>query len=109
MVTIDDLEKMALELRSFDDGLKKISHYKVNQKTYKLMKTIDSSGIVYHAEIDALLLNGKPVLIDNELEDGIATYQRKESESIKAVNIYSSNKILVKPRRIEPVGLISLI
>ena len=100
---------MSLELDAVNKALEKVSHYKVNQKIYELMKTIDIGGIVYHARLDALLLNGKPVFIDNDLEDGIATYQRKESKPNKVINIYSANKILVRPRRIEPIAFIDVI
>ena len=109
MITINDLQRMALELNAVNKALEKVSHYKVNQKIYELMKTIDNGGIVYHARLDALLLNGKPVFIDNDMEDGIATYQRKESEDNKPINFYNANIMTVRPRPIEPIAFIDVI
>lgn len=105
----NDMPRFGCVLDPLDEPLQKTSHYEVNRKIYELMKNAKHEDIAYYAQVDTLVLNGKPVFIDNELEDGIATYQRKESEPIKVVNIYSANKILVGPRRIEPISFIGLI
>lgn len=109
MVTIEDLHKMALELRSVDDALKKVSHYKVNRKIYDFMKTLEHEDIIYHAGFDALLLNKKPVYIDDSLEDGIATYKHKEESDNELINIYTSNMPMVVPRLVQPIVLSGII
>ena len=100
---------MALELESINTALEKISHYKVNRKIYDLMKTIDNVDIIYRAEFDALLLNGKPVFVDNELKDGIDTYEYKEPEINKPINTFDANIIAVRPLPIRPITIIGLI
>lgn len=109
MTTIDELQRMALELEPANKALKKVSHYKVNRKIYELMKNTEHDGIVYHARFDALLLNGKPVFIDKDLEDGIATYNHKETNDNKTINLYSANMLTVRPRPIEPIDFIDII
>jgi len=69
------------------------------------MKNIEHSNIIYHAQIDTLVLNGKPVFIDNELQDGIATYKHKEPESNEPINLYSPNMMTVRPIRVTPMQL----
>ena len=109
MITINDLQRMALELDSVNKALEKVSHYKVNRKIYDIMKAVDNSDVVYHAGFDALLLNGKPVFIDNELEDGISIYEHKELENNKIINTFIANMMTVRPVTIRPITLISVI
>lgn len=109
MTTIDELQRMALKLEDANKALKKVSHYKVNRKIYELMKNTEYNSIVYHARFDALLLNGKPVFIDEDLEDGIATYNHKESDGNKPIGIYNASVMTVRPRPIEPIAFIDVI
>lgn len=109
MTTIDDLQRMALELESVDKALKRVSHYKVNRKIYELMKTIEYSDIIYHPKLDALVLNGKPVFIDDKLEDGIATYNHKETESKEPINLYIASTMMAKTRPIRPISFVGAI
>ena len=109
MVIIDNLQRMAIELKSADEALKKISHYKVNRKIYEMMRTIEHSDIAYYAQLNTLVLNGKPVFIDDELEDGIATYQQKELEHNELIDIYSPSMVTIMPSRIKPIVLSGII
>ena len=103
MTTIDDLQTIASQLESADKALEKVSHYKVNRKIYELMKNAEYSSIVYHARLDALLLNGKPVFIDEDLKDGIATYERKELEVFEPLDFYNVHLMTVKPMPVRPI------
>ena len=109
MSTLDDLQRIALGLNPISEELKQTSHYKVNCKVYELMKPIKHSGIVYHPDFDIITLYGKPVFIDEDLEDGIATYKHEEPEVFEPVDFYNVHLMTVRPMPVSSLAVMNLI